>query len=66
MKSKKDIQKLAQEIFELEKQADKFSRLDQYKNLQEVLKKIEIIMESLTLEEGLILNDAVINLLEKN
>ena len=66
MKSKKDIQKLAQEIFELEKQADKFSKLDQHKNLQEVLKKIEIIMESLTLEEGLILNDAVINLLEKN
>lgn len=66
MKNKQEIKKLANRIVELEKQAQKFSEAGEDKSLQAVLSEIEIILESLSLQEGLELNDTVINILENN
>lgn len=63
MKSKQEIKKLAKEIAELELkiQTDGLDKTD-----SSVFRRIETIMESLNLEEGLELNDAVIEILEKS
>jgi hypothetical protein len=63
MKSKQEIKKLAKEIAELELkiQTDGLDKTD-----LSVFRRIETIMESLSLEEGLELNDAVIEILEKS
>jgi uncharacterized coiled-coil DUF342 family protein len=63
MKSKQEIKKLAKEIAELELkiQTDGLDKTD-----SSVFRRIETIMESLSLEEGLELNDAVIEILEKS
>ena len=63
MKSKKEIKELAKEIAELELkiQTDGLDKID-----SSVFRRIEDIMESLNLKEGLELNDAVIEILENN
>lgn len=63
MKSKKEIKELAKEIAELELkiQTDGLDKTD-----SSVFRRIEDIMESLNLKEGLELNDAVIEILENN
>lgn len=63
MKTKEEINKLAKEIADLEL---KIKSSAQDKSLQSYMRRIEIIMESLSIKEGLELNDAVIKLLENN
>jgi len=63
MKTKKEINELAKEIADLEL---KIKSSAQDKSLQSYMRRIEIIMESLSIKEGLELNDAVIKLLENN
>lgn len=64
MKSKEELKKLAQEIAQLEKIIEKGSFQD--KSVKSAINRIEIIMESLSLKEGLELNDTVIKILENN
>lgn len=64
MKSKKELKKLAQEIAQLEKIIEKGSFED--KSVKSAMNRIEIIMESLSLKEGLELNDTVINILKND
>ena len=64
MKSKQELKKLAQEIAQLEKIIQKGSFED--KNVKSAMNRIESIMESLSLKEGLELNDTVINILEND
>ncbi len=64
MKSKEELKKLAQEIAQLEKIIEKGSFED--KSVKSAINRIEIIMESLSLKEGLELNDTVIKILENN
>lgn len=59
---KKDIKQLANKIFILEQ---KLHEATQVKDIQSYIKEIEIIMEGLSLEEGLELNDIVISLFQK-
>lgn len=63
MKTKKEIDELAKEVANIEKQILKqgLDKID-----QSLLHRIEDIMESLNLKEGLELNDAVIKILENN
>ena len=61
MKSKEEIKKLAKEIADLEMQ---IKNQDKDKIDQSVYRKIENIITNLTLEEGLELNDAVIEIIE--
>lgn len=63
MKTKKEIDELAKEVANIEKQILKqgLDKID-----QSLLHRIENIMESLNLKEGLELNDAVIKILESN
>ena len=63
MKSKQEIKTLAKEIAELELkiQTDGLDKVD-----SSVFRRIETIMESLNLKEGLELNDAVLEILENN
>ena len=63
MKSKKEIEELAYEIASLEM---KMQNTKEDKLLQSYIRKIENIMESLSLKEGLDLNDAVIKILNKD
>ncbi len=63
MKTKEEINELAKEIADLEL---KIKSSAQDKSLQSYMRRIEIIMESLSIKEGLELNDAVIKLLENN
>ena len=63
MKTKEEINELAKEIADLEL---KIKSSAQDKSLQSYMHRIEIIMESLSIKEGLELNDAVIKLLENN
>lgn len=63
MKTKEEINELAKEIADLEL---KIKSSAQDKSLQSYMNRIEIIMESLSIKEGLELNDAVIKLLENN
>lgn len=62
MKSKEELKKLAQEIVQLEKIIQKGSFED--KNVKSAMNRIEIIMESLSLQESLELNDTVMNILK--
>ena len=62
MKSKEELNKLAQEIAQLEKIIQKGSFED--KNVKSAMNRIEIIMESLSLKESLELNDTVMNILK--
>lgn len=64
MKSKQELKKLAQEIAQLEKIIEKGSLED--KSVKSAMNRIEIIMESLSLQEGLELNDTVINILKND
>ena len=64
MKSKKELKALAQEIAQLEKIIQKGTVED--KNVKSAMNRIEIIMESLSLTEGLELNDNVIKILKNN
>lgn len=64
MKSKEELKKLAQEIAQLEKIIQKGSFED--KSVKSAMNRIEIIMESLSLKEGLELNDTVINILKND
>jgi hypothetical protein len=64
MKSKEELKKLAQEIVQLEKIIQKGSIED--KSVKSAMSRIEIIMESLSLQEGLELNDTVINILKND
>ena len=64
MKSKQELKKLAQEIAQLEKIIEKGSFED--KSVKSAMNRIEIIMESLSLKEGLELNDTVINILKND
>lgn len=64
MKSKKELKKLAQKIAQLEKIIEKGSFED--KSVKSAMNRIEIIMESLSLKEGLELNDTVINILKND
>ena len=64
MKNKKEIKELAQEIAQLEKIIEQGSFQD--KHVKSAMSRIEIIMESLSLKEGLELNDAVIKILKNN
>lgn len=64
MKSKEELKKLAQEIAQLEKIIEKGSIED--KSVKSAMSRIEIIMESLSLQEGLELNDTVINILKND
>ena len=66
MKSKKEINKLAVQIAEFEKQAQKFYQQGLDKSLQSQLRKIEVLLETLTPEEGLELNDTVIKILKNS
>lgn len=63
MKTKKEIDELAKEVANIEKQILKqgLDKID-----QSLLHRIEDIMESLNLKEGLELNDAIIKILESN
>lgn len=61
MKSKEEIKKLAKEIADLEMQ---IKNQDKDKIDQSVYRRIENIITNLTLEEGLELNDAVIEIIE--
>ena len=63
MKSKKEIKKLAEEIAKLQL---KIQSTDQDKNVQSYMSRIETIMESLSLKEGLELNDTVLKILKNN
>lgn len=63
MKTKKEIDELAKEVANIEKQILKqgLDKID-----QSLLHRIEDIMEGLNLKEGLELNDAVIKILEND
>lgn len=63
MKTKKEIDELAKEVANIEKQILKqgLDKID-----KSLLHRIEDIMEGLNLKEGLELNDAVIKILENN
>lgn len=63
MKTKKEIDELAKEVANIEKQILKqgLDKID-----QSLLHRIENIMEGLNLKEGLELNDTVIKILENN
>jgi len=63
MKTKKEIDELAKEVANIEKQILKqgLDKID-----QSLLHRIEDIMEGLNLKEGLELNDIVIKILENN
>ena len=61
MKNKEEIKKLAKEIADLEMQ---IKNQDKDKIDQSVYRRIENIITNLTLEEGLELNDAVIEIIE--
>lgn len=63
MKSKEEINQLAKEIADLEL---KINLTTEDKSLKQYINRIETIMESLTLKEGLELNDTVINILKNN
>ena len=63
MKSKKEINTLAKEVAELEL---KIKTVGMDKCVQSQMHRIETIMESLTLKEGLELNDAVLKILKNN
>lgn len=63
MKSKKDIKKLANQIFNLQL---KLQKATQDKEIKSLMRQIEIIMESLSLKEGLELNDTVMELFKNN
>lgn len=60
MKSKEEIQELAKEIANLEM---KLKNSSKDKNIKSYMRKIENIMGELSFEEGLELNDAVLELL---
>ena len=63
MKNKKDIKKLANQIFNLQL---KLQKATQDKEIKSLMRQIEIIMESLSLREGLELNDTVMELFKNN
>ena len=64
MKSKEELNNLAYRIIELEKIIKENPPQD--KTVKSAMHDIEIIIESLSLKEGLELNDTVINILENN
>ena len=64
MKSKEELNNLAYRIIELEEIIKKNPPQD--KTVKSAMRDIEIIIESLSLKEGLELNDTVINILENN
>ena len=61
MKSKEEINALAKEVAELEL---KIKAAGMGKCVQSQMRRIETIIESLSLQEGLELNDTVIKILE--
>ena len=63
MKNDKELKKLAKEIADLEL---KLQRSEEGKIDKSVLFKIQNIMENLTIEEGLKLDEYVIDLIGKN
>lgn len=63
MKNNKELKKLAKEIADLEL---KLQRSEEDKIDESVLFKIQNIMENLTIEEGLKLDEYVIDLIGKN
>lgn len=66
MKSKEEIKELAYQIYKLEKQAQKFNKQGEVKRVQDMLSKIKNILETLSLREGLELNDIVLELFDKD
>lgn len=61
MKSKEEIETLAYEIASLE---EKIKNTPKDKSVQSYMRRIENIIESLSVEEGLMLDQIIINMLE--
>ena len=63
---KKEIKEIAQEIYELQMQAQKLAKANEDNSLQSLLRRIEVLIEDYSPKEVLELNDAVLELIEKS